>query len=402
MNFNPRIIEIKNTTEAERELAQINCDPMGAKIMSSKSVFRIIKLENVTAKAANLLKQTFLAKGGEAAIARGCADLSIDQTNVLICATLKQYKLALNQLKLQPWGLPVLANEIEKILTIDNTDVQREYKWSNCKLSLIPGRTIIMGILNVTPDSFSDGGKFNTIEKSLQRVEQMIAEGVDIIDIGAESTRPYGNSRKISAAEEIERLMPILERILSVGSIPISIDTYKASVAEAALRAGAHIINDIWGLQADADMAAVIAKYRVPVVVMHNNNNSEYNEDVMSHILTFLQNSIKIGLKAGIDQQNFIVDPGIGFGKTAIQNLQIMTKLYQLKALGCPILLGSSRKRFLGQVMDLDVSERVEGTAATVTIGIQQGVNIIRVHDVKQMVRVARTTEAILRGDYND
>lgn len=401
MNFNPRIIEIKDIVDAERELHQIDCDVMGVKIMSAKSVFRIIKLDNITAKAANLLKQTFLAKGGEVAIARGCADLSISHTSVLICATIKQYRMAIAQLKLQPWGLPMIANEIERILNNDNTTIQREYRWPNCKLSITPGRTVIMGILNITPDSFSDGGKYNTIDKSIQRVEQMISDGVDIIDIGAESTRPYGNSQKISADEELERLLPVLEKILSVTNVPISIDTYKSKVAEAALEAGAHIINDIWGLQADANMADVIAKYQVPVIVMHNQNNSEYCGDVVTNILDFLRTSIQIGLKAGVRQPNFIVDPGIGFGKTASQNLQIMTKLYQLRVLGCPILLGSSRKRFLGQVMDLDISERVEGTAATVAIGIQQGVNIIRVHDVKEMVRVARTTDAILRGDYD-
>ena len=256
-----------------------------------------------------------------------------------------------------------------------------------------------MGILNFTPDSFSDGGKFNNLDAALQHAEQMINDGADIIDIGAESTRPYG-SCKISAEEELERLMPVLEKVLDISSVPISIDTYKASVARETLKAGAHIINDIWGLQFDPEMAKVAAEYNAPVVIMYNQGEAEYQRDIMSHMLEFLRRSMQIGETAGIRSDNFIVDPGIGFVKKGSDNLVIMSRLDELKSLGCPILLGTSRKRFIGDILDAPPSDRVEGTAATVAVGITKGANIVRVHDVQAIARIARMTDAMLNAKY--
>ncbi|MBP2628598.1 MAG: dihydropteroate synthase [Firmicutes bacterium] len=399
MSFNAHIIEINNLRQAEIELSKIKCDKAGISIMSNKAIFKIIKLQKVCAKDANLLKQTFLAKGGEVAVARGTADLSIPYTDVLISATLKQYKLALAQLKIQPWGLPKIAVAIERVLYTSEQFPKREYFWDKHTLSIMPRRTLIMGILNLTPDSFSDGGQYNTIDTALHYAEEMIKNGADIIDIGAESTRPYGGTEEISAEEELNRLAPLLEKLISISAVPISVDTYKACVASEALKLGAHMINDVWGLQRDAEMAKVVAQYDVPVIIMHNQEGTHYEQDIMSHIYDFLQASINIGLEAGIDFKRFIVDPGIGFGKTLEQNLVVMSRLEELKSLGCPILLGTSRKRFIGEVLNLPVEDRVEGTGATVCVGITKGSNIIRVHDVKAMARIAKMTDMMTRSD---
>jgi len=398
MKFNPRVIEITNSRQAYAELEKLNCDRTGIDIMTPKATFKTVKLEKVSAKEANLLKQTFLAKGGEVAVARGTANLSVEYTDVLICATLKQYRMALAQLKIQPWGLPQIAKAVEQTINFTETASCREYVWPNHKLSIRPERTLVMGILNVTPDSFSDGGKYNNVDLALKHAEEMIKSGADIIDIGAESTRPYHGAEKISAEEEIERLLPILEKVLAFSNVPVSVDTYKAVVAEEALKMGAHIINDVWGLQQDAEMAKVIARYNVPVIVMHNQEGTGYERDIMAHICGFLRQSIDIALMAGIEFSNIIVDPGIGFGKTPEQNLVVMSQLEELKSLGCPVLLGTSRKRFIGEVLDVPVQDRLEGTAATVTMGITKGVNIVRVHDVKTMARVAKMTDAMIRG----
>lgn len=403
MKYNSRVLTINDERAARLELTKLNCDPAGINIMSGKAVFKTVKLEKVPAKAANLLKQTFLAKGGEAAIARGSADLSIEHADVLVCATLKQYRLALAQLKLQPWGLPQAAAAIEEALAAADSFPHREYVWPDRSLTVAPGRTLVMGILNVTPDSFSDGGKFDSLDNALRHAEAMVAAGADIIDIGAESTRPYGGGAEIPAAEEQERLLPVLERLLGAVAAPVSVDTYKAATADAALRLGAHIINDVWGLQRDPDMAAVIARHGAPVVVMHNQAGTEYCRDIMSHISEFLRASIAAATAAGIPASRLIVDPGIGFGKTPAQNLTVMARLAELKTLGCPVLLGTSRKRFIGEALGgLPPRERVEGTAATVALGIMSGANIVRVHDVQAIARVARMTDAILREAIDD
>lgn len=395
MNFNARIIHLANAHDAAIELNKIGCDRRGIHIMAPKAIFKTIKLEGIATKDANLLKQTFLAKGGEVAVSRGTADLSVDYTDVLICATLKQYRMALAQLKLQPWGLPAIARIVESLITeaTESSGIQSEENWW-----VKSDRTMVMGILNLTPDSFSDGGKYNQYDAALRHAEEMIREGADIIDVGAESTRPYGDAKKISAEEEMERLLPLLERLASVISVPISVDTYKAEVAAEAVKRGARMINDIWGLQYDSKMAKVASTYNIPIVIMHNQEGTTYTRCIMSHICEYLYRSVEIAMQAGIPRENLIIDPGIGFGKTPKQNLQVMSRLEELKAIGCPILLGTSRKRFIGEVLDLPVEERVEGTGATIAVGITKGVSIVRVHDVKAAVRVAKMTDAMIRS----
>lgn len=276
-------------------------------------------------------------------------------------------------------------------------------------------RTYVMGILNITPDSFSGDGllgdKGEGVRASLQQAQGFLKNGADILDVGGESTRP--GSQAVNADEEMERVLPVIESI--VKEFPdtlISIDTYKAKVAEAAFKAGAHILNDVWGLRADPELATVAAQYKVPVILMHNRSNpasvevrqqlgnayigSTYEnliEDVKRELLV----SVELALKAGIEETRLILDPGIGFGKTREHNLELINRLDEIRSLGYPVLLGPSRKSFIGFTLDLPPDQRVEGTAATIAIGIARGADIIRVHDVKEMARVAKMTDAIVR-----
>ncbi|SNT03275.1 dihydropteroate synthase [Anaerovirgula multivorans] len=256
-------------------------------------------------------------------------------------------------------------------------------------------RTYIMGILNVTPDSFSDGGNFVDLEKAVLHAKKMIDEGADIIDIGGESTRP--GAQEVTAEEEIDRVLPVVERLLKEIDAPISVDTYKAEVAEVVLKAGVHMINDVWGLQRDFNMAGTLAKYKMPIVMMHNQLGTHYDKDIIESISDFFRVSIRIALEAGIEKENIILDPGIGFGKNLDQNIEVMARLGELNELGYPILLGTSRKSMIGKILDLPPEERVEGTLVTSVMGIIQGVDILRVHDIKENLRTTKVADAIVR-----
>lgn len=261
-------------------------------------------------------------------------------------------------------------------------------------------KTLIMGILNLTPDSFSDGGKFFNQALAIQRAHQMVEEGADLIDLGAESTRP--GSCPVSPEEEIGRLSPVVKKLREELSVPISIDTYKAQVAEAMLDLGVQIINDISGLHFDPLLAKVIAKYQAAVVIMHiqgtprNMQENPYYEDLILEITHYLAEGIKTAREAGLGDDQIMIDPGIGFGKTISHNLGIISQLAQFKSLNKPILVGPSRKSFLGKILDLPVTERLEGTAAAVAISITNGAHVVRVHDIKEMTRVSRVVDAIM------
>jgi dihydropteroate synthase len=260
-------------------------------------------------------------------------------------------------------------------------------------------KTIIMGILNATPDSFSDGGRFNRVELAVDRARQLVEHGADIIDIGGESTRPGGE--KVSLEEELERVIPVIRAISESLNIPISVDTYKAEVAKRALDAGAHIINDVWGGKADSKMAEVAASYQVPVILMHNRHNRDY-EVFFRDAINDLYESITMMKAAGVKDENIILDPGIGFAKNLQENIEMMRHLDKLVAIGYPVLLGTSRKSMIGQVLDLPVTERMEGTGATVCYGIQKGCQIVRVHDVKEITRMAKMMDALIgKGQEN-
>ncbi len=277
-------------------------------------------------------------------------------------------------------------------------------------------RTYVMGILNVTPDSFSGDGLMtqqDALAASLEQARQFVEAGADLLDIGGESTRP--GAEPVAADIELERVMPVIEElVVQLPDILLSIDTYKASVAEAALEAGAHMVNDVWGLRADPDLGAVVKRHNVPVILMHNRSNPKTAEirdrlggryvgveydDLLEDVKSELLQSVAIAHKAGINDEQILLDPGIGFGKTVIQNLALLDRLNEIRALGYPVLLGPSRKSFIGYTLDLPPDQRAEGTAATISIGIDRGADIVRVHDVTEMVRVARMTDAIVRSE---
>ena len=256
-------------------------------------------------------------------------------------------------------------------------------------------RTYIMGIVNVTPDSFSGDGLGYDVEAALEEALRFQAEGADIIDVGGESTRP--GSTPLDASEEMRRVIPVVRRLASRLRVPISVDTYKSEVAQEALDAGASMLNDVWGLKHDSSLATLAARVGVPIVLMHNQRGTAYS-DLVPDVLGSLKASMDRALEAGVLVENVILDPGIGFGKTAEHNLEILRRLEEIKGLGRPILVGTSRKSTIGLVLDLPVEERLEGTAATVALSIARGADVVRVHDVRAMARVARMADAIVRG----
>ena len=256
-------------------------------------------------------------------------------------------------------------------------------------------RTYIMGILNVTPDSFSDGGKFNEIDAAVSQAKKLVEDGADIIDVGGESTRP--GAEYVTEEEEIKRVVPIIKAIKKELDVTISIDTYKSKTAEEAIKAGADIINDIWGAKYDKNIAKVAAKYNVPIILMHNRKAKPY-EDLMKDVISDLQESIDIALEAGVKKENIILDPGIGFAKTYEENLVVMNNCEVIKEMGYPVLLGTSRKSMIGLTLNLPVNERVEGTLATTVMGIMKGMEFIRVHDVLENKRVAVMTDTLLKA----
>ena len=259
----------------------------------------------------------------------------------------------------------------------------------------LENKCYIMGILNVTPDSFSDGGKWNNMDSALKHTEEMIKEGASIIDIGGESTRP--GHVVISEGEEIERVVPIIERVKKEFDIVVSIDSYKSNVVDAALKAGADLVNDIWGLKHDERMAELIAKSGAACCLMHNRHEANYN-NFMEDMKNDLRETIEIAQKAGITKDKIILDPGVGFGKTYENNLTAINHLEELKELGYPVLLATSRKSVIGLTLDLPADQRVEGTVATSVMGVMKGASFVRVHDVKENLRAIRMTEAILKG----
>jgi dihydropteroate synthase len=263
----------------------------------------------------------------------------------------------------------------------------REFVWGS--------KTYVMGILNITTDSFSGDGVGSDLKAALARAKSLVADGADIIDIGGESTRP--DSRPVTAEEEISRVLPVIKKLSVKIDVPISIDTYKSEVARLALEAGANMINDVWGLRQDPELARVAAEWGVPLIITANQRDMQY-KDIMIAVVDSLVRGVNLALDAGVAWENIIIDPGIGFGKTLEENLEVLRRLSELKSLGRPILLGTSRKSMIGQVLDLPTEERLEGTAATVALGIANGADMIRVHDVLQMKRVAKMADAIVRG----
>jgi len=272
---------------------------------------------------------------------------------------------------------------------------QRPRDWLAALLAR--GRPVVMGILNVTPDSFSDGGQFIDPAVAIGHARAMIDEGVAILDIGAESTRPYGGNTGVGASEELARLKPVLPEVVKLG-VPVSIDTIKAEIAAWALDQGAEIVNDVWGLQRDAGMAPLVAKRGVPVIVMHNRDKADAEIDIIADVMAFFSRSLEIAAQAGIARDKIVLDPGIGFGKTPEQSVVCLARLAEFKRFGLPLLVGASRKRFINTISPSEPSERIGGSIATHLIAARDGAAILRVHDVREMVQALRVAAAIERA----
>jgi dihydropteroate synthase len=396
-----KIINISNSTQATAIFRKIGVDPYGIEAMAPKTVNLNILLEQQPCKIANIIKQEMLSIGGDVAVARGSVACSIAKSDILVIGTAKQIAALVRKIEKQPFGLNAIAKELQELMI--NID-QREYILKTSRREIQLGnRTLIMGILNVTPDSFSDGGLFYTQKNAIEHGLQMIAEGADIIDVGGESTRPGAAS--VSAKEELKRVIPVIKGIVRQTKIPISIDTIKSSVAGEAISAGAEIVNDVSALNNDKKMAKIVQEGRAAVILMHmrgkprtmQKGDLTYN-NLMGEIYSYLKKSVDKAKTAGIEKDYLVIDPGIGFGKTPEDNYRIMRNLSELKGLGLPIMIGTSRKSFIGKITGGNPQERIEGTTATVTAAILNGCHIIRVHDVACMKKVAGVADAILHG----
>ncbi|MFH1710566.1 MAG: dihydropteroate synthase [bacterium] len=388
-----------NKQGIQKEMQRMGVHKGGISIMAPKAQFRIIKIKDINVTQANILKQDMLSCGGEVATAYGAADHSVKKTDVLIIGTMAQIESLMKKLKHQYFGLKDIAAQIEEALA--NYEGAPKPMKIGGRTFKFGKRTYIMGILNVTPDSFSDGGRFANISDAVSCGKEMLLEGADIIDVGGESTRP--GALPVSAKDEMERVIPVIRELSKIKNAVISIDTMKSKVAEAAIKAGASMINDVSALEFDARTAKVAARHKVPIVLMHMlgkpgtmQENPKY-KDLISDVISCLQNSITLAIKGGVKKSMIIVDPGFGFGKTVEHNLDILRRLREMKVLGCPILIGTSRKSTIGKVLNLPPEERLEGTAATVAAAIMSAADIIRVHDVAEMVKVARMCDAICR-----
>jgi len=393
------VIKIKNLEEAAAILKKIGVDPYGIDAMASKTINVNILLEDQPCKIANIIKQEMLSVGGDAAVARGSVSCSVPVSDILIMGTLKQISALVKKIEKQPFGLNLIAGSILEIL---KNISQNEYVLKTFRREINLGKkTLIMGILNVTPDSFSDGGLFYSQQKAVEHGLQMAAEGADIIDIGGESTRPGAVS--VEASVELKRVLPVIESLVKQVKIPVSIDTTKAKVAKQAIVGGAEIVNDISALSGDKKMARTIKDESAALILMHMRGNPRnmqkgdlVYDDLMGEITDYLKKSSEKALKAGIEKDCLVIDPGIGFGKTPEDNYKIIKNLSQLKELGMPVMIGTSRKSFIGKVTGGEPDKRIEGTAATVAAAIMNGCHIVRVHDVAAMKKVAAVTDAIV------
>ena len=399
-SFQARVLHIANPLDAERELRCINVDSGGIGMMATKMLARCVKLSGLQCRQANILKQEMLALGGDAAVARGTVACSIDRTDVILIGTDKQLRKLCNKLAPQPFGLPALAVELTQILF---HAVHPPQSWKTARRELSLDRPLIMGILNVTPDSFSDGNRYFDPQRAIDQALQLAEAGADIIDIGGESTRP--GATPVTAAEEMNRVIPVISGLVTKVSCAISIDTWKSSVAHAAITAGAEIINDISGFTFDGQMATVAALSGAGVVLMHTRGtpqrmqtNTEY-ADLIGEILQTVRNSVDLASEAGISNHCIAIDPGIGFAKNVGHNLEILRRLREFTTLGLPVLVGTSRKSFIGKILKRETDQRILGTAATVALAVANGASILRVHDVREMRDVAYMAHAITTGN---
>ncbi len=396
--FAPRLLAVPTPELAVRELQRVAVDGCGIAEMVPKMRTLCIGLSRLDCRQANILKQEMLSLGGDAAVARGTVACSIDKTDCILIGTAKQLTRLCRKLTAQPFGLAALADELEGLLS---RVARPPSVWKTSRRSLSLQRPLIMGILNLTPDSFSDGGRCSDPSQAFERALEMEAEGADIIDIGGESTRP--GAALISAEQELARVLPVIERLSAALKCAISVDSWKSAVAEKALSAGAEIINDISGFNFDPEMAGLAAASGAGVVLMHTRGTPDkmqqetLYDDLMLEITSSLSASIVRACRAGVSDGCIAIDPGIGFGKDAAGNLELLRRLSEFSCFGLPILTGTSRKAFIGKTLNRPhTDDRLYGTAATVALSVAHGASILRVHDVRAMRDVVDMAHAIL------
>lgn len=393
-----RLLQVKEEKDILGQMRALRVDETGIKIMAGKSIFSVLKIEDIDSVLANVLKQEMLSLGGEVAVPRDVITGRLKRTDCLILGTLSQYTKLIEKLKHQPWGLDKVSGEIKTAL---ENSLRKTWQIKAGRFSLDLGRrTHIMGVLNITPDSFSDGGVFREPERAIAGALELERDGADIVDIGGESTRP--GARTVSLKEELKRVIPVIKILSKRLNIPVAIDTRKSEVAYAAIEHGASLVNDVSGLRHDSKMKKVVARFKVPVVIMHMKGTPRTMQkepaykSLISEIIDYLNQGIARAQDAGVSRNNIIIDPGIGFAKTVEHNLAILKNLSELKVLGRPILVGTSRKSFIGKILNLEVNERINGTIASSCLAIINGAQILRVHDVKEVRQAARLIDAIL------
>lgn len=398
-----RTIEMLTMNVARAELQRIGCTSGGIELMAGKCLPLCIKLHNVHVGAANIIKQELLSIGGDAAVARGVVNGTVPRSDVLLLGSVVTMQKLLTKLARQSiFGLDAIGADIQRCVQA----VLSPTGGMQCRNTQLDfSRPVLMGILNVTPDSFSDGSKWNRLDAAVAHAQQMIEQGAQIIDIGGESTRP--GAAEVSAEEELRRVIPVIKALRRTSDCLISIDTYKAAVAEAALAAGADIINDISALRMDAAMTEVALRHPdAPLILMHMQGtpktmqqNPQYT-DVMNDILVFFEERIEHCQQAGIQRSRIIIDPGVGFGKSHRDNLTILRRLKEFNALGQPVLLGASRKSFINRIYPAAADDRLEGSLATTAQAFYAGTAMVRVHDVQAHKRLLDVLSAIREGEW--
>ncbi len=400
MKHYARVLDVHHVDDALTEIRLIGASNVASRWMAEDATMRVVLLENVSGRAASILKQEALTLGAECAVAYSVANFDDTPKSVVLIADERRHKFLARKLRAQPFGLRRLGEEVIAALGAYDSRVAQPMVVGRHTLPL-GERTIVMGIINATPDSFSGDGLGDRIDAAVEQARRFADEGADILDIGGQSTRP--GSEEVSAEAERDRVVPLIERLTDEIDVPISIDTDKASVAEAALDAGAGLINDVRALRGEG-MLELAAKRGVPVCLMHmlgtprTMQEAPQYDNVVGDVHRFLAERVELCLESGLRREQIIIDPGFGFGKTVEHNLTLLRRLRDFRSLGCPVMMGTSRKSTIGEVLGLPADDRVEGTAATCTCAILNGADIIRVHDVREMVRVARMTDAVVHG----
>lgn len=401
--YGVRVLDARTPAEIAREVERTDSDPEGVGIMTRKGRILLVRLDGIPLKAAPLLKQEMLALGADSAHARGVADLSVPESSVVLIGTPSQYVRLLPKLRRQPFQLKAVAKALEAVLENYSHTAPRTLRGLHRSTTLGPS-TAVMGVLNLSPDSFSDGGLFDQPEVAIARGLEIEAEGAQILDVGAESSRPGASS--ISAAQEIERLRLVLPALHDRLQIPLSIDTQKPEVARAALDLGADLVNDVSGLR-DPNMRQVVARAGAPAVIVHMRGTPATMQkdlaytDLRAEVYGSLAHAVAAAIADGIDPEQLLIDPGLGFGKSSRQSLDLLRHLSEFRSLGCPVVVGASRKSFLGQALgDATPENRIEASLAAAVIAALGGVAVVRAHDVMATVRALAVADAVRAGRF--